>query len=96
VTREQEIAECKAYIFACEARGNAGLPDLRNREQLADDVIKHTMAGIDEHIHGRKLRQYVRKECGMSPMVWISVIGFVIQIIRLVMEFRRKKESGEL
>lgn len=96
MTREQEIADCKAYIFACEARGNAGLPDLGNREQLADDVIKHAMAGLDDGLHRKKLRQYVREQCGMSPMVWIQVIGFVIQLIRLVMEWRRKKEAGEL
>lgn len=83
------------YAFRCEASGRVALPDLANRIDLAERVFGACLDAEEDHLHGLKLLNRVRKNCGLGPMEVLSVISFIIQLIRLFREWRQNKDEQE-
>ena len=94
IDREQEIAEVRAFVLTCEARG-LELPDRLNRAQRVDPIIRATLDGDDKHLHGLKLIRHVQKQCGFGVLEAVALFIFVVGLVRLVLEYRRNKEATQ-
>ncbi len=70
----------------CQMNGELG----SNRRHAAT-FIAHCFDGEEKGLKGRQLYKYARrKTCGFDPWLWITLAGFLVNVFRLWLEWRKE------